>query len=49
MVIGVKDFKKKSNRKIVMKTGPFYTDTHTHPRSTEQRYTLSFNNGDTAQ
>lgn len=49
MVIGVKDLKKKRNRKNVMKTGPFYTDTRTHPRTTEQRYILSFNNGDTAQ
>lgn len=49
MVIGVKDCLKKRNRKIVMKTCPFYTDTHTHPRTTEQRYILSFNNGDTAQ
>lgn len=38
-----KRFKKKRNRKIVMKKGPFYTDTHTHLRSTEQRYILSFN------
>lgn len=50
MVIGVKDFLKNITvRKLVMKTGPFYTDTHTQPRTTEQRYILSFNNGDTAQ